>query len=120
MTRARQARQLKHNRPIRYAPDPQIPESSCLTTWLNEPQVWQVFCTAVWSVVGMAPTISPCLSTNSSAKPPDACHAMWQWVSQVPGLSSLNAMARYYCPTYQQSCSRWDVEIARADRWQCR
>lgn len=54
-----------------------------------------MFCTAVWSVVGMAPTISLSLSTNSSAKPPDACQAMWQWVSQVPGLSSLKAMARY-------------------------
>lgn len=88
--------ELIQSRLIHHLPDPQIPESSCLTTWLNEPQDRHVFFTAVWSVVGMAPTISLCLSTNSSAKPPDACHAMWQWVSQVPGLSSLKAMARYY------------------------
>lgn len=68
-----------------------------------------MFCTAVWSVVGIAPTISLCRSTNSNAKPPDACHAMWQWVSQVPGLSSLKAMARYCYSIRQQLFSMGNI-----------
>lgn len=106
---ARHTGRLIQQKLIQHLRDPQIPESSCLMTWLNEPQAEHVFCTAVWSAVGMAPTISLCLSTNSSAKPPDACHAMWQCVSQVPGLSSLKAIARY-CYSIRQRMRSMDME----------
>src|SRR5436190_3840915 len=40
-------------------------------------------------------TIRSVFSKICSARPEDACHAIWQCMSQTPGLSALKAIIRY-------------------------
>ena len=75
-----------------------IPESSCGkgSVGVQAFHAAQVFWKVDTSAVPIVGKILLSLSTNCKAKPSDACHAIWQCISQEPGLSIWKAITR--CP----------------------
>lgn len=76
----------------------QIPESSCLYTSPPSqypPHFRHVSPNPFPHAFPIVPAISPSRSTNCTANPSLACHATWQCISQLPGLSVRNAITRY-------------------------
>lgn len=74
---------------------PQTPESPCSQGMCGDQRFQALHVSSNTALSSPARRMDFLLSKTSSAKPCEACHAMWQCTNQTPGLSSLNAMARY-------------------------